>query len=99
MSAQQKPDPRKPDIELFDTQELIDELRRRSSVFFCCRRPLTDGNGETQLSSGKHGNMAWGYYWGVDGGRVDTAEALARTLGLIEITREDMLHSGNEDTR
>jgi hypothetical protein len=76
-----------PDLSFVDTNDLIDELRRRSKVFFCIARPL----GQEAYS--------WRMHWGVEGGTDDHPEAMARTLGLIEIGKANLLsgNAGGED--
>jgi hypothetical protein len=67
------------DLALVDTDALVTELRRRSGPFFLIARPLSNEN------------YRWRMHWGVDGGKTDSPEALARVLGLIEIGKASLL--------
>ena len=70
------------DLEMVETKALVDELRRRSSVFFMCMRQLAVGD------------YQWSRAWGVDGNAPtdETREALARVLGLIELAKFDLIY-------
>jgi hypothetical protein len=68
------------DLETVATEDLIEEIRRRSRVFFCCRRALVGDPSE------------FFYHWGVEGGARNVPEALARMIGLMEICKFELLH-------
>lgn len=80
-------EPAKPttDLEFFDTADLVNELRRRSGVFFMCMRPMATGDPD----------HAWSRAWGVDGGSDGNKmppDAKDRVLGLIHRATFDMLY-------
>lgn len=69
------------DLETVTTQELVEELRKRSRVFFCCFRPI-------------QGQFNWSRSWGTDGGDDSTHdEEIIRVLGLIELAKFDLLYT------
>ena len=79
-----KKDDIKFDLELVPLQQLIDEARRRSAVFFCVMRPL-----QTK-------DMSWQVSWGVDGGVNapvgQTQGSLDRVIGLVHRASNDLLN-------
>lgn len=71
-------------LEFATNQELIDELRKRSSLFFCTMRPLApiEGGGE------------WWVWWGPEGGTTQ----LLTVLGQVQVATFSLLHPQEEDT-
>ena len=65
----------------FTREELVDELRRRSSVFLCIGRPHSaDGEG-----------YHWFGSWDSPDGRID------QVLGLYEVWKFDILHKSSHE--
>lgn len=73
------------DLELVSTDAMINELHRRSTVFFIAMRPM----GENQWD--------WKRSQSVDGGMINKPEALARVLGLVQIAVADLLKPTLDD--
>jgi hypothetical protein len=67
-------------VELISTQDLINELHRRSRVLFIAARPMAKEA------------FDWRRSWSVDGGRTDKPESITRVLGLVQVTVNDMLN-------
>lgn len=66
------------------TQDLINELHRRSRVFFCAQAPLNEGEG-----------YSWSAHYSVDGGKSGFLDAVTRAVGLADVARESILHGYN----
>ena len=69
-------------LELVDTDDLIDELRRRHGTFFLIAKPLSL-EGE---------QYSWRMHWG---GAGSEADAHIKTLGLIELGKNALLNNDN----
>jgi hypothetical protein len=69
-------------LESVSTEELTEELRRRSRIFFMVMRPLADDR--------EHG---WSLAWGVNGPAKtdDRDENVERVFGLVDRAKFDIL--------